>query len=101
MTSSGVLSAAVSGNTLTLTEINTGSTNVIITASDGVLETMDTFLVTIKNNPPRIVNPLADLTLNRGFGTHGIDISNTFEDEQSLIISVSGVDFFGSTKCRS
>ena len=86
--SSGVLSAVVSGNTLTLTEIDTGVTNVIITASDGVLETMDTFLVTIKNNPPRVANPLADLILNNGFGTHDLDISNTFEDEQSLMYSV-------------
>ena len=74
-TSSGVLSAAVSGNTLTLTEINTGSTNVIITASDGLLEVMDTFLVTVKNVAPRIANPLPDLILNRGFGTHDIDIA--------------------------
>ena len=85
----GVLSAAISGNTLTLTEKDTGSTNVIVTASDGVLETMDTFLVTIKNNPPRIANSLADLTLNRGFGTRDVDISNTFEDEQPLTYSVN------------
>ena len=95
VTSSGVLSAAVSGNTLTLTEEGTGSTNVIITASDGVLQVMDTFLVTIKNNSPRVANPLTDLTLREGFGTHDLDIANTFEDEQSLIISVSGVTSSG------
>ena len=45
----GVLSAVVMGDTLTLTEIDTGSTKVIVTASDGLLETMDTFLVTTGN----------------------------------------------------
>ena len=84
----GVVTAAISGDTLTLTEIGTGSTNIIVTASDGVLQTTDTFLVTVKNNPPRITNPLADLILNNGFGTHEIDISNVFEDEQTLTISV-------------
>ena len=61
---------------------------------------MDTFLVTIKNNSPRVANPLADLILDNGFVTHGIDISNTFEDEQSLIISVN-VATGGVAKCRS
>ena len=69
--------------------------NVIITASDGVLETMDTFLVTIKNNSPRVANPLTDLTLREGFGTHDLDIANTFEDEQLLMYSVN-VDTGGS-----
>ena len=89
----------VIGNTLTLTEEGTGSTNVIITASDGVLEVMDTFLVTIKNNSPRVANPLTDLTLREGFGTHDLDIANTFKDERSLMFSVR-VDFCGAAKCR-
>ena len=86
--SAGVVSAVISGNTLTLTEIDTGSINIIITASDGVLQTTDTFLVTVKNNPPRIANPLADLILDNGFVTHALDLSNTFEDQQPLIFSV-------------
>ena len=85
----GVVSAAISGNTLKLTEVDTGSTNIIVTASDGVTQTTDTFLVIVKNNPPRVTNPLADLTLNNGFGTHDLDISNTFEDQQPLIFSVN------------
>ena len=85
----GVLTAVLSGDTLTLTEVDTGSTRVIVTANDGTLQTMDTFLVTIKNVSPRVANSLADLTLNSGFGTHDLDISNTFEDEQSLMFSVN------------
>ena len=84
----GVLTAVISGDTLTLTEVDTGSTNIIVTASDGALQVMDTFLVTVKNVPPRIANALADLTLEKGFATHEIDISNVFEDEQPLTLSV-------------
>ena len=50
-----VVNALVSGNTLTLTEVGVGSTNVTVTASDGVLQTMDTFVVT--------VNDVADTTI--------------------------------------
>ena len=84
----GVITAVISSDTLTLTEVDTGSTNIIVTASDGALQVMDTFLVTIENDPPRIANALADLTLEKGFGTHPLDISNVFEDEQPLTISV-------------
>ena len=84
----GVIAAVISGDTLTLTEVDTGATHVIVTASDGVLQTTDTFLVTIQNDPPRIANDLADLTLEKGFATHEIDISKIFEDEQRLTISV-------------
>ena len=84
----GVLTAVISGDTLILTEVDTGATHVIITANDGALQVMDTFLVTIENVPPRIANALADLTLEKGFATHEIDISKVFEDEQPLTISV-------------
>ena len=84
----GVITAVISSDTLTLTEVDTGSTNIIVTASDGDLQTTDTFLVTIQNAPPRIANALADLTLEKGFATHEIDISKIFEDEQPLTISV-------------
>ena len=86
--SAGVVSAAVSGNMLTLTEIDTGTTSVVVTASDGVLQTIDTFLITIKNDTPRVANPLPDLTLEKGFGTYALAISNTFKDEDPLLFSV-------------
>ena len=95
VTSAGVASAAISGNTLTLTEVGAGITSVTVTASDGLLVTTDTFLLTIENVPPRIANALADLTLEKDFETHEIDLSNVFEDEQpltfSLIVATTGV----------
>ena len=69
-----------------------GVDTVYLTVNDIISEAVqvtDTFLVTVEeNNPPRIANALADLTLEKGFATHEIDISNVFEDEQTLTISV-------------
>ena len=67
-----------------------GVDTVYLTVNDIISEAVqvtDTFLVTV-NAPPRIANALADLTLEKGFATHEIDISNVFEDEQTLTISV-------------
>ena len=90
VTPAGVVNAVLSGNTLTLTEVGTGTTSVMVTASDGALQTIDTFLVTVKANvPPRVANALVDLTLNTGFGTRDLDISNVFEDEDPLMFSVN------------
>ena len=86
------ITAAFENNTLTLTEMDMGVDTVYLTVNDIISETVqvtDTFLVTVgKNDPPRIANALTDLTLEKGFATHEIDISNVFEDEQPLTISV-------------
>ena len=84
------ITAAFENNTLTLTEMDMGVDTVYLTVNDIISEAVqvtDTFLVTV-NAPPRIANALADLTLEKGFATHEIDISNVFEDEQTLTISV-------------
>ena len=46
-------------------------------------------MLPLKNVAPRIANPLPDLILREGFVTHDLNISNTFEDEQSLMYSVN------------
>ena len=86
------ITAAFENNILTLTEMDMGVDTVYLTVNDIIdtaVQVMDTFLVTVEeNNPPRIANALADLTLEKGFATHEIDISEIFEDEQPLTISV-------------
>ena len=47
MATAGVITAKISSETLTLTEMGTGETNVMLIASDGVLRKAKTFLVTV------------------------------------------------------
>ena len=87
-----VIVPAVSGNYLILAEIGTGSATITLTADDGNGETVnDVFLVTVNavNNPPIVINPIPDVNLDEGFGTHNIDISNVFDDTDGDNLSYS------------
>jgi len=91
-----VVSSNLSGNTLELIEIGNGVVTITLTANDGNGGTVaDEFLLTVNaaaNNPPIVVNPIADIVLDEGFGTYDIDISDVFEDADGddLSYSVSG-----------
>ncbi|MEM7371879.1 MAG: T9SS type A sorting domain-containing protein [Bacteroidota bacterium] len=80
----GIATVSISNNSLTIMEVDTGMTEVIVTADDGFGGiAMDTFMVTINpfvNSPPVVANALADQMLTQGFGTIKIDLSSTFSD---------------------
>jgi hypothetical protein len=82
-----VVTAFISGVTLTITEIGSGMSDIIVIANDGnggIAE--DVFMFKV-NNPPVVVNPIADVTEQAGFSTYDIDISDVFSDTDSDILS--------------
>ena len=52
-------------------------------------ESKDTFIVTIENVAPRVVNPLPDLILKGGFGSIIVEVSDAFRDLGTLVFSAT------------
>jgi len=72
---------SLSGNTLVIEEVDTRTSKIIVKADDGRKSTSQEFLIKINREgeeAPVLMNPVGDLTLERGFGTRRIDISNVF-----------------------
>jgi len=86
-----VVDVSLSGTTLTILEAGLGSTQVIVTASDGNLSVDEQFIVAVNNvnDPPVVENQLADLILNEHFGTRTVDISQVFSDADGDVILLS------------
>jgi len=88
-----VVGVSVSGNNVVITEAGVGSATVTLTADDGNGGTVsDVFTVTVNavaNNAPIVINPLADIDLDEGFGTHNVDFTNVFEDPDGDALSYS------------
>jgi len=87
--SSAVVTVNVSGNTLTISEVNHGSTTVTVTASDGSVITPSTAFTVEVNGAPDVTGPLADLTLENGFGSATVDISGVFTDPEADAMTYS------------
>lgn len=83
--SEGVVTVSISSGVLTVAEVGVGVSTITITATDGNGgEVSDSFEVAVnaeQNNPPTVVNELADLEVDAGFGSEEIDFSNVFSDE--------------------
>lgn len=78
-----VATTSISGTTLTITEQGIGTTTITLTANDGEAMVNDEFTVTVNNtinDAPTVANALSDISLDEGFGSHTIDISNVFAD---------------------
>lgn len=79
-----IVSASITGSTITLTEVNSGTVDVTLTADDangGVVS--DIFTVSISgagNNVPTVASAIADQALVEGFEVSVIDISGVFSD---------------------
>ena len=86
-----VVVPTVSANTLTIVEVSAGSATITLTADDGNGGAVsDVFVVTVNppaNNPPVVVNPIPDVELDNGFGTHSIDIANVFNDPDGDVLT--------------
>jgi len=76
-----ILTAAISGNTLTLTEVSTGSSIVTLSADDSYATSATTEDFTFRVNAvPTVSNTLADVNLDEGFATSTVDLTNVFSD---------------------
>ncbi|MEQ9219471.1 MAG: Ig-like domain-containing protein [Cyclobacteriaceae bacterium] len=89
-----VVTVSIDGTILTLSEAGNGSTEITITADDGQGgTTMVTFPVIINNvnDAPVVSNEIADLTLDEGFETKEIDLTNTFADDDQDPLTIEAI----------
>jgi hypothetical protein len=104
-----VATGNINGTTLTLTEVGSGTATFQLTANDGNGGMVsDEFILVVvgAENPPTVINAIADISLDEGFASHDVDISNTFDDldgdaltytTSSSIESVATVSISSST----
>ena len=83
-----------SNDSLVLNELSISSDivvdTIVLTATDILgAESKDTFVVTIENVAPRVVNPLSDLILKEGFGNIIVEVSDAFRDLGTLVFSAT------------
>lgn len=94
-----VVTVSVNGDSLTLNEIRTGNSKIILKAIDPLgLFASDTFIFTIKkpvdtttiNSAPWIKIPIQDIEIDEGFGKFSLPFVHVFTDDDgdSLIYSV-------------
>ncbi len=86
-----VVTAAVLGTTLTLTEVGNGTANVTLTASDGKVTTDDVFTVTVTNvnDAPVVSLPLADMEIDEHFGSTTVSVDGVFTDPDGDVMTYS------------
>ncbi len=86
-----VVTVALDGTNLTVTEQGLGTSTVTLRAQDSVgnVEFLD-FEVKV-NSLIQISNPISDMIVNEGFSTYSVDISDVFynEDGDTMLYSVS------------
>ena len=86
-----IATVQLSGSTLTITEAGTGTTTVVVYASDGEFSTVDRFVLKVNevNDPPEVAVTIPDQLFQEGFGTQNIAISGTFTDPEGDVLSYS------------
>jgi len=89
----GVVTVSVSGQTLTITEVSTGNSLIVLTATDDENASVsDQFTVLVSeaaNNLPEVVNPISDVALTEGFGTEEITLASVFSDVETMMLQFS------------
>lgn len=104
----GVATVSIDACVITVTETGTGTATIDICASDGEFQVCCSFVLTINfvNDPPVVVNPVANLSLVEGFASRSVSIATTFSDpendaltynasssdENVVTVAVSGTD---------
>ncbi|MEQ9128048.1 MAG: MBG domain-containing protein, partial [Thalassospira sp.] len=88
----GVATVALSGTTLTYTEVAVGITTITVTANDGKGGSVsDDFTVTINaapvNNAPTVANAIADKSEDEGFTSNTVDLTTVFADADSDVLT--------------
>ena len=101
-----VVTAALSGTTLTLTETGTGIATITVTANDGFGGMVATeFTITVNDVSDLVITgDLDDINLEDGFGSSTVALTDVFEDltgativvtssdENVVVVTVSGTD---------
>ncbi len=81
-----IIKATIKNHTVSFGEIENGNVRIILSAedSDGLVGKMDFAfrVVPVESNMPIIISPLKDITLEKGFHTHEIDIANVFKGNE-------------------
>ena len=79
-----VVNTYIAGGTLVISEAGAGTAVITITANDGKGGAVnDVFVINVNaagNNIPVVVNPVADITRNKGFTSIAVDLTNIFND---------------------
>ena len=86
----GVITVAVSDTLLTISEVDTGTATITVTADDGNGGTVtDEFTVTVVhvNIAPVVANALADRSYNKGFGSSTVDLGSVFTDADGDVLT--------------
>ena len=79
-----VITVSVLENVLTITEAGNGSTNIIVTASDGNgADVSESFVITVNNvnDHPISIKEIENQVFDQGFESSEIDLTNAFSDE--------------------
>ncbi len=92
----GVVTVAVSGALLTVTEVGLGFANITVTASDGPLSSETGFIFTVRNvnDVPELTDTLPDWSIVENIGSAEIDLDSYFFDRDGdvLVYSVAMSD---------
>ena len=89
--SPSIATVSISGSTVTISPVSTGSTGkIIVTARDpdGLTATQD-FTATVANQPPRAVGNISDVTLYKNGKTRRIPVSSKFSDPNGDTLTYS------------
>jgi uncharacterized protein YjdB len=88
-----VVTVSNAGTSLTISEVGVGSATITVTADDGLANETDEFIFRV-NSVPTVANPLADVLVQAGYITMGIDLSEVFADldEDDLTYTVTNSD---------
>jgi hypothetical protein len=88
---SSVVTVSVMDSILTITEHGLGNAVINITASDGDLSVSDQFNVNVNNtnDPPQVVSPLPDRTIDEGFGEILISLAQVFSDPDGDVLELT------------
>jgi uncharacterized membrane protein/uncharacterized protein (DUF2141 family) len=83
------VSTAVDANTLTITEVEPGQSVITVTADDGNGESVSDEFNFKVSTAPTVVNPLADMQEDEGFGSTTVDLTNVFDDADGDALTLS------------
>ncbi|WP_158520907.1 choice-of-anchor Q domain-containing protein [Fuerstiella marisgermanici] len=95
-----LVNATLSGTELTLnfgTDQN-GTAEITVIATDGPLQTTETFTVTVSavNDAPTVLTPVADVTVDEDSADEVIDLSNVFADIDSSSLTLTAASSDGT-----
>ena len=94
-----VVTVTVTGETLTLAEVGSGTASITVTADDGRSGyASTTFSVAVAqqgNSAPVVVTPIADIGTNQGFATMNVSLAGVFSDPDGDALTLTAASSNG------